>query len=115
MSSPLDVKMGDEIIVAGETFPITGLERLPMETTAAFLEMMTQTVSTRRAPPEDGDGKRGEATLYLVNVRATPLMPVQPRIELRPVMQTPVQELECYLDGTTEVLRVLVERKKIFT
>ncbi len=111
----LDVRMDDEIIVGTEALNIVGLEELPMATAAAFLEMMTQTIETRRAPAMDADGKRGAATTYLTNVRATPLVPIAPRVELRPAMKTPVQQLELFLDGTTQVLRVIVERKQIYT
>jgi|GEM_PF-7041153 len=109
----LDVRMDDEVIVDNERLNIVGVERLPMETAAAFLEMMTLTVSTRRAP-EMANGKRGDAETYLSNVRSTPLMPVTPRVELRPTMQTPVLQLELFLDGVTEIVHVLLERKKIY-
>ena len=110
----LDVRLDDEIVVGTEAFNLVGLERLPMATAAAFLEMMTLTIETRRAPEVDAEGKRGEAITYLTNVRSTPLLPVTGRVELRPTMQTPVQVLELYLDGTTEILHAMVERKKIY-
>ena len=110
----LDVRLDDEIVVGTETFNLVALERLPMAMATAFLEMMTQTIETRRAPEVDAEGKRGEAITYLTNVRSTPLLPVSGSVELRATMQTPVQLLDLYLDGTTEILHVTVERKKIY-
>lgn len=109
----LDIRMDDEIVVAGEVFTISGLERFPMAMNGAFADMMLETVSTRRAPDISG-GKRGAAETYLRNIASTPLVPVQPRVELRTEMKTPVQTLELYLDGDTEIVHVLIERKAIY-
>lgn len=107
----LDVQNGYEIQMNGENLTVRGVERWVIGSGNGLLGEMTQTVSVLAPPETDDNGKRGDAVVSQANVKSTPFLPLAAgETQLRPELKTPHLLGQVFLDGTTEILRLIVER-----
>ena len=70
---------------------------------AGFARMATIVAGTLRPPVITG-GKRGTLTVHLVDIRVTPLDPVDPETRQRLALQTPQELLQSFADGDLDIL-----------
>jgi hypothetical protein len=65
--------------------------------------LATEIVSFKR-PPVTVGGKRGTPTVFLTNIRCTPLDPIDPEVRFRLVIETPHEILQTFVMQEADIL-----------
>lgn len=72
-------------------------------TLAGAERLATKVVSFKR-PPVTVGGKRGTPTVFLTDIRCTPLDPVDPEIRFRLGIETPFELLQTFVMSNSDVV-----------
>lgn len=75
--------------------------------TGAMKRMMRYTVSTKRRPVPDADGKQGAPVIYLASLKVTPIDPLSTdefhNLILRYKIEEPYRVFGCYCETTADI------------
>ena len=108
----LDIREGDVLVVGGQEYPIRSCAGWAWGARGrAMRRLCTVTASTKRSPAPVA-GKRGTPAAHLMNVRCTPVDPVEPEVAQRLGLNTPHELLQVTVDGGNYFYALVVEELK---
>lgn len=107
----VDIREGDILVVGTATYPVKAVEIWTKANfnTSSFAKMANVSVSTKRNPNVDANGKRATSAQQVTGLMATPLDPVTQDVVERLALESPVRLLETFITDSTGFVHVIVE------